>query len=374
MGYRVAMVGACPYPAPQGSQVFLRDTALGLCARGHDVRLVVYGYGVGEDASGLPVHRSGRIPGARKTAAGPSFAKPLLDAALVRALRRVVRVHAIDIVHAHNYEGLLVALAARTRPIVYHAHNAMGDELAYFSPGTLRRAAAACGAWLDRTFPRRADHVIAPHQALADYLIRCGCEPSRLSVIPPPMDVNVFDVCCVTEARPPVVYAGNLDAYQNLGLLLEAMKRIREVFPDTRLIIATADPRPVPGAERVTTTGFAGLRAVLAADGVFACPRVSWSGYPIKLLNAMAAGMAIVACRGAAHPVTHEHDGLVAPDNDDAFAEALLRLLRDPALRRRLGAHARDTVARAHNPDHIAARTERIYASLLGESQTWNRE
>ncbi len=69
MSLRIAMVGACPYPVPQGSQVFLRDTARGLRARGHDVHLVVYGYGVGEDTSGLPLHRCARIPGARKTAA-----------------------------------------------------------------------------------------------------------------------------------------------------------------------------------------------------------------------------------------------------------------------------------------------------------------
>ena len=49
MKLRVAMVSACPYPVPQGSQVFLRETALTLLNLGHEVHLVVYGYGVGEE-------------------------------------------------------------------------------------------------------------------------------------------------------------------------------------------------------------------------------------------------------------------------------------------------------------------------------------
>ncbi|HIJ74210.1 MAG TPA: glycosyltransferase, partial [Candidatus Hydrogenedentes bacterium] len=254
MSLRIAMVGACPYPVPQGSQVLLGNTANALRARGHDVHLVVYGHGMMDtrkpgsppDALGdIPIHRCTRIPGARKTAAGPSFAKPFLDLGMVIALRRVVRDAKIDIVHAHNYEGLLVALAARKRPIVYHAHNAMTDELPYYfrskktgtipmersepglsalSPALPRRF----GAWLDRTFPRRADHVIAPHERLAKYLTQCGCASGRVSVIPPAVNADRFEESCVADALAPVLYAGNLDAYQNIDLLMRAMARVRK--------------------------------------------------------------------------------------------------------------------------------------------------
>ena len=363
MTYRVAMVGACPYFVPQGSQVYLRDTALGLRERGHEVHLVVYGYGLGDDGTSLPVHRGATVPGARKTAAGPSLAKPFLDLALAATLRQVVRDARIDIVHAHNYEGLLVALAARKRPIVYHAHNAMADELPYYFRG--RRAAQRLGAWLDRAFPRRADHVIVPHAALAEYLVACGCTLSRVSVVPPPMNVELFEACRVEEALPPVLYAGNLDAYQNLELLERAMERVRAALPEARLVIATGHEGPFPAAEVIPAAGFDALRRVLATDAVFACPRVSWSGYPIKLLNAMAAGMACVACQGAAHPLTHEENGLVVPDNDEAaFAEALISLLTRPERRRQLGQNARQTTASRHDPGQIAARIEQVYSGL----------
>ncbi len=358
---RIAVVGACPFPVPQGSQVFLKDTALALQARGHDVHVVVYGHGGQGDDGGLRIHRGMRIPGARRTEAGPSVMKPFLDLALVARLRRVVAEHRIDVVLAHNYEGLLVALAARTRPIVYQAHNAMADELPHYFRG--HRIATRLGAWLDRTFPRRADRVVAPHVALAEYLSACGCTNARLNVLPPACDLDW------PEPEPPygdctrVIYTGNLDAYQNLGFLHRVMARVRERTPDARLVVATASKRRVRDAEVVPTPDFEALRRELVPDAVVVCPRTSWSGYPIKLLNAMAAGKAIVACRSAAYPLDHDVTGLVVDDADEAgFADAVVRLLASAESRRRLGTAARQAARTHHAPDAIA---ERLVAVLV---------
>jgi len=366
--FRVAMVGACPYPVPQGSQVLLGDTARVVRDRGHEVHLVVYGHGVGsgdaQDMAGIELHRCARVPGLTRTAAGPSLLKPMADAALVHTLRGVVRAHGIEVIHAHNYEALLAALAARGAPVVYHAHNAMGDELPHFLP-----MGGPLGRLLDRVLPRRATGVIAPHGRLADYLISCGCASERVSVAPPACDATQFECGEVAEDVPPVLYAGNLDAYQNLDLLVRVMARVREQVPTARLRVATAAKGTIAGSERVETPDFESLRRVLAEDAVVVCPRVSWSGYPIKLLNAMAAGKAVVACRGSAHPITHLHDGIVVDDDDEeAFAGAVARLLMDADSRRALGANARDTVLRRHRPGDYAAAIERVYADVVRSS------
>jgi glycosyltransferase involved in cell wall biosynthesis len=364
MSYRIAMVGACPFPVPQGSQVLLKTTAQALQRRGHDVRLVVYGYGIGEDDSGVPLRRAWRVPLARKTAAGPSVFKPLLDLALAAQLARVINTENIEVVHAHNYEGLMVALAVGKRPIVYHAHNAMADELPHYFGGAA--VVEELGRRLDRNLPRQADHVIAPQPALADYLAASGCPSERVSVIAPSVDAELFSPPDVGEAVPPVLYSGNLDRYQNLGLLTSAMEKVRESLPEARLVVATADRRRIAGAETVVTRDFNAMRQVLAQDAVFACPRVSWSGYPMKLLNAMAAGKASVACRSAAYPLRDGATGLIVPDNDlDRFAEALLHLLQDPALRLSLGQAARKVVLDEHHPDTVAAQIEEAYSRAL---------
>jgi glycosyltransferase involved in cell wall biosynthesis len=105
---------------------------------------------------------------------------------------------------------------------------------------------------------------------------------------------------------------------------------------------------------------------VLAEDSVLALPRVSWSGYPIKLLNAMAAGKAIVACQSAAYPLTHEVDAIIVPDDDvAAFTDALIRLMLDPKLRRKLGAAARAKVEREHKPDAVGRQLEAVVMDAM---------
>lgn len=352
---RAGFLGACPYPVPQGSQVFLRDHARAFAEAGHGACLITYAHGTGEDTSGLIVHRGPRLPFARGTRSGPSLGKPLLDLALVRTVRRVAHAERLQVLVAHNYEALLVALAARACPVVYHAHNIMADELPhYFHGASLARRA---GDWFDRVFPRRAQAIAVPHARLQQYLSNaCGCDAARIHLISPPIWVNDFPEAHLGDAMPPVVYAGNLDAYQNLPLLLAAMERVRARCPAARLKILTADRLVIPGAEVVPSADFATLTAHLAAGCIFAVPRTAWSGYPVKILNAMAAGVPVVACAGSAHALEHSQTGLAVPDNDaGAFAEALLGLLNDPAACQRLGNAARAHVERHHTPSATAA-------------------
>lgn len=364
--YRIAMVAACPYPVPQGSQVLIHDTAACLRDVGHDVHLVVYGYGIGE-TSDIPIVRSPRIPGMRKTAAGPSLLKPFADAALARTLRRTIREHQIDIVHAHNYEGLLVALAAGHRPIVYHAHNVMFDELPYFLPW--RKAAQSLGSWLDGKFPPKADAVLALHHGQREHLVLLGCDRGRVHIVGPPCYAEKFPEPepVRPDVIPPVVYAGNLDSYQNLGLLEAAMAMVRNRIPEARLIIASGQRYNRPGAEQADVRTIEDLTRVLAQDCVVACPRTSWSGYPIKILNAMAAGRTVVACNKPSWVagIQPEINGLRVPfDDPETFAIFLAYILERPALREKLGQNARAWVREYHNPALIARLIESVYAGL----------
>ncbi len=381
MSRRVLMTAACPYPAPQGSQALIRETARALHDAGSDVRLLVYAHGVGRADDPFPIDRGPAIPGYRRTAAGPSWAKPVADAALTLTLRRTLREFDPDVVHAHNYEGLLVSLLAcrgRGVPVIYHAHNAMADELGYY----LRPRAlfAGLGEALDRTLPRRADAVIAPHARLADELVARGCDRNRVHVIPPPVYAEGFAPGPRAPApRPALLYTGNLDAYQNLGRLGELFAAVRRRIPDVELRIAAAAPRDRiasvlgcrDGVTAVPTPDLAALREELARDAVVVCPRVSWSGYPIKTLNAMAAGLPVVACASSAHPLRHGETGWVVPDDDlSAFAEGAVTLLMDPALRVRLGEAARAYVRSTHAPDRIAAAIDRVYARVLDQASS----
>jgi glycosyltransferase involved in cell wall biosynthesis len=110
--------------------------------------------------------------------------------------------------------------------------------------------------------------------------------------------------------------------------------------------------------------------ALLAAATVAVNPRIRCDGIPQKLLNYMAAGMPIVSFEGSAGPVRHEVTGLCVPDGNTAdMADAMERLLTDPALARTLGDAARDLARREFSWEQVAARVEQVYREAIAEAR-----
>jgi len=167
---RIALVLAGPYPDLRGSQVLVQQLADGIRGRGHAVHLVTYG----------------AVGGARP---GPHAARIARDVALVARLWRTVRREAIDLIHAHNYEAAIASLMvgrATNRPVVYHGHNALAEELPlYFRARLARRLAHRLGRLLDAHVPRRADFCIAVTEELGEILRRRGVAASDLTCIAP---------------------------------------------------------------------------------------------------------------------------------------------------------------------------------------------
>src|SRR6185436_1981463 len=112
-----------------------------------------------------------------------------LDVALIARLATRVWRERIDVIHAHNYEAAIAGIvAARVtgRPLVYHGHSAMADELhTYVRSARLRRLARALGRLLDTQVPRRADFCIAVTDELGARLRRGGVRDDALACIEP---------------------------------------------------------------------------------------------------------------------------------------------------------------------------------------------
>lgn len=374
---RIVLVAACPFPSPQGSQVFVREMAEHLAAAGHEVHLLTYGQGAAFERPGIRHHRTGRVPGDGSMRSGPSLAKPFLDLLLFFRLRAVTKRHRIELVHAHNYEAAVVALAARALtgvPVVYHSHNLMADELPhYFSGGRARRLAAMAGRTLDRQIPRRADHVVALCDWSSARLAAAGVEASRLSVIPPAIDdPGLAD-------GPPeaglVGYCGNLDAYQNIELLLDAFALLRQARPGVRLLIVSHHQdaafavrvEEAEGVELRLVRGFAEAHRVTCGCSVLVLPRRAGSGVPIKLLNYLATGRPVVAAGCGAKLLAGEADALLVADDDaPAMARAMARLLEDPDSARRIGAAGRMRYERVLGWDGALEALSVVYGRVTG--------
>ncbi len=145
-----------------------------------------------------------------------------------------------------------------------------------------------------------------------------------------------------------MLYVGRFYLRKRVNLLLDAAADLRTAIPGLEIRIVGNGPcndawRAHSAARKLenTVTWLGDIsRADLAAEynraDVFCLPSVQ-EGFGIVLLEAMAAGKAIVAARAAAIPEVAPHATLVAPESAGALAQGILRLYNSPGLRCRAG-------------------------------------
>ncbi len=366
----VALVGAFPFPYPQGSQVFFADQARALQAAGARVTLLCYGRGVGSVPADLTLLRSPLSP--RKLASGPSPAKPLADLALAASLLAAHRRTPFDAVLAHNAEAALAALLARPllqRPVVYVAHTILAHELETYAPSRLAPAMRRLGAGIDRIVARGADAMIAlsraGERALSHHargpVLRM---PPGLTPRDAPTPAAIIAACerhGLARGRY-AFYAGNLDAYQDLAALALAARAI-----DAPVVVATHGAGTAPAPLRTLRAADADeVRLLTYGAGVTLLARRAPGGFPIKALNYMEASRAIVARASIVDTLTHDRSAwLVADDaTPRTWSNAVNALLADPVRADRLGAEARHILEREHEPIAHARDVLALLASL----------
>jgi glycosyltransferase involved in cell wall biosynthesis/protein involved in polysaccharide export with SLBB domain len=365
----------------RGSQVLIRELAEGLAEAGHAVHVVTYPTAEHLVAvKRIAIHRVPKVPGLWTTRP-LGWQKIVLDCWLLWRLYQVVREQDIQVIHAHNLEGPLLGYMVRWLtgvPVVYHAHNALSDELpCYARTRLMKRVLRVIGVGLDHCVAAAADSSIALTDRLAAFLAARGAA-GRVTVVPP----GVRPLRAIERpgprrnSGPIIMYAGNLDPYQDLRVLLDGFDRVRAVVPQARLVFMThaAAPRrrrtclvdAAPGVSvRVVPTFAAVLDALRDAD-VVVCPRGTWSGFPIKVLNYMALGRPIVHAQASAHPIEDENTGLVFPDNDArALAQRIVRVLRDTDLAQRMGRQARMVAREQYNWARVLPAVIGVYRRVL---------
>jgi glycosyltransferase involved in cell wall biosynthesis len=386
------MAVASPFPANHGTPGSIREMAEAIAAQGHTVHVVAYHFGDGTPPQGVTIHRTPDVGLRRNVVVGPTWAKPFQDLQMVFVLCRVVRQERIDLIHAHNYEGALVgylASVATGRPLLYNACNTMTDELASYDFFRPKRLAVWLARVLDYWVPRLPDMTIALSDELGQFLRARGVPPERLHVVPLGVHPEIFAGVDRRAARqrlhpdpgPLVIYTGCLDALQRIDYLMQAMTVVVGGAPDAKLIVlanAVKDRdlqrchRLVEGlgldrhVEIVPSHSFEDVPPYLAIADVAVVPRPTCPGFPVKLLNYLAAGKPVVVFEGSAKGLHHGETAILALDHDwRALGHGILDLVSDPALAQRLGANGQRWVMEQYSWPSVTERIIKVYEQLL---------
>jgi glycosyltransferase involved in cell wall biosynthesis len=262
---------------------------------------------------------------------------------LVRLCRRIRP----DIVHAHSSKvGILGRLAAAFAGVPIRIFTVHGWAFAAYRglPGRLY-------LWIERLVRRLTTSVVCVAHSERDRgLAARTCDPSRTIVVHNAVDTSSFGGRLRMDGPPRIVSVGRFAFPKDFVTLVDALDRIRTEYraalvgegpewPD----VATA-VRQRGLSERVELLGTRhDVPELLAATDVFVLSSRS-EALPISILEAMAAGLPVVACDvgGVTEAVVDGETGLLVPAEDPgALSAALERLLRDPELCRRMGTSGR---------------------------------
>jgi phosphatidylinositol alpha-mannosyltransferase len=364
----VRVLLSCPYAwdAPGGVQVHVRELASRLAARGHEtIVLAPAGERVTDDLVRV-VGRPVRIP------YGGKVAPICFSRASWRRIRRTLEVFEPDVVHAHepfSPSTSMMSVLATDAPVVATFH-------AYHDRSRLLEAAAP----LLRNVARRIDAAVAVSRAAGRFVTPVF--PEGVEIVPNGVDVERFAQPGPPAAGLPdgriLLWVGRLDPQKGFPIMVGAFGRLATEYPDLSLVVA-GDGRDRHAADMLTEDDRARvlmlgsvpnveLPTYLAAADVFASPATGHESFGIVLVEALAAGVPVVATDipGYREVIRDGVDGLLVPPSDAAaLASAIRRALVEPDLASAL-AHAGRARAREFSWDVVVPRIEAIYERVAG--------
>lgn len=374
---KIGIVSQSYYPRYGGVTEHVHHTSVELRRRGHDVKIITSRF------------RHGEVPGAEHLIRvgynvlvpfNKAFVDLTVGLRLRHELREIFREREFDLVHVHCPTAPtlpVMTLQTCPSPMVGTFHmtggkNIMQDAFHPMLSKLVRRLDA-----------RIAVSETARQTALLYY-------PGRYEQIPNGVDVERFHPSIEPFAkwRDPsrinVVFVGRLDPRKGVKVLLDAMPEVVRRTEGRARLLVVGDSYLRGRFEASVAAGIrdhvrflghvpsADLPRWYATGDIIVCPATGNESFGIVLAEAMAAGRAVVASDipGYRSVVTPELDGVVSPPGDvAALAAQIVRLARDPELRRELSRRGRERSLDFAWP-RITDRIEAVYRDVISRRST----
>lgn len=302
-----------------------------------------------------------------------------VDWKTARRVREVLDGGRFEILHTHGYKADLygwVAARSASARLAATAHN-----------WTARTRSIRLYETLDRFALKHFDHVVAVSSPVASILRSSGVPEEKISVIANGIDWARFASAspvrlCESSQQQSRLHVGLvgrlsrekgpdyflraarivLDEFRGVSFVLVGGGLMKEDLVQMSRALAIDDHVVFAGVRRNMPEVYATMDVIVLASRD--------EGMPVALLEAFAARKAVVATAVGEVPnlVTDGETGLlVTPGDVSGLARAILRLLREADLRRRLGQNAADLVQQRYSADVMATRYLALYGELASQ-------
>ena len=365
---KIGLVTPYIYPLPGGVNGHVAYLYENLIARGHDVRIISSAHGPQRHSEGDVI----RLGYGFSVPANGSMGTLTIGPRYTPMIQEMLERERFDILHYHEpfvpFLSLMVLRESRSVNVAtFHAY-------AGWSP------AYEFGQRMLRHFARRLHGRIAVSAAARHFIDRYF--PGDYKVIPNGVDLrrfqNVQPFARYRDGTPNILFVGRFESRKGLTYLLKAYRVLKKRGYDCRLLVVGQGPQEREVRRYIATRRLTGVELLgrvseedkvryFSTADIYVSPATGRESFGIVLLEAMAAGTAIVCSdiHGYRSVVRRDEQALLTPPKDvNALVAALAKLLDDPDLRARMGASGRER-AQQYSWPNITAKVEDYYNFVI---------
>jgi glycosyltransferase involved in cell wall biosynthesis len=339
---KILMIAPEPFFEPRGTPFSEYYRIKALSSLGHEIDLITYPIGEDVEIKGLKIIRCLRPFFIKKVKTGPSGAKVFLDFFLFFKVFGRILTKRYDYIHTHeeaNIMGACFSTIFRT-PHLYDMHSSLVQQMNNF-----KFTKSKLIVWFFKTIEKislkNAKSIIVICPSLFKYASTIT-EASKLTTIENFMDetpeklnkerLETLKKSLNIKDKKVIVYAGTLETYQGIPMLIESMKYLDESF---LLVLIGGDPPQVEklksslnsDKDNIILLGRKSPEEIpyyLSIADILVSPRILGTNIPLKVYSYLKSGIPLVATNLYTHTQTLTKDisVLVEPDSK-AFAEGI---------------------------------------------------
>jgi glycosyltransferase involved in cell wall biosynthesis len=392
---RILFLAPQPFFQERGTPLAVRLALQGLAARWQNRRekfeidLLVYGEGQEIVIPGVRQFRIKTPKFLRGVGPGISIKKIFCDIILFfTALRMVTKrkpVEQYQLIHAVE-ESVFIALFIKLFwriPYVYDMDSSLSLQLVekwwWMKPFELILRAA------EHLAVRNSNAVVPVCETLAAVARRQGSPDLQIltdvSLLKESTSDDAKSLLRETVGAGPnellIGYIGNLESYQGIDLLIESFALVSDALPEARLLIIGGTKDHIARYEQIVAklgimrVHLLGprpvelMRAIIAELDILVSPRTKGNNTPMKIYSYLHSGKPILATDLPTHTqVLTEEVAFLAAPSAEAFSAGLVRLVRDPGLRARLGEKAQAFAEANYTLEVFERRLNELYDRL----------
>lgn len=385
---KVLMIAPQPFFQPRGTPFSVLHRLRALSLLGYKIDLVTYHLGQDVTIPGVTIHRAAAVPFVKSIAIGPSKAKIFLDAQVYRRSVALLKSSRYDLIHTHEEAGFFgIRLSKKFGTLhLYDMHSSLPQQLSNFKYSKSKL--------LVNLFENLEARTIASAQAVITICPELHAYvherfPTKFNKL----IENVGDNSDVFQHRPDVkelkqryslngetlvLYAGTLEPYQGINLLIEAGSAVVKKHAHVRFMIVGGNPQQVAEYKSMTQRLGVGEQFVFTGQrppeeipqlmqlaNVLVSPRIEGNNTPLKIYSYLRSGIPIVATKHLTHTQVLKPDVAALTDCTPAsFAHGLLQVLENKNYGTSLAEQARALAEREYSYEAYLRKTKEVYSYL----------